>query len=68
MTSYQKLKAENLKLKQDLITLSTYPDSVKAIIIKAEWVMISKTEEALWMGNNEMPQVFKGFLDQISNG
>jgi len=68
MTTYQKLKAENLKLKQQLIELSTNPDSTESIMIKAEWIYISTMEEALWLGDsNILPKVFKGLYDQLES-
>lgn len=67
LSTYQKLKQENEKLKQDLITLATSPNSHEGICIKAEWVQISKLEEALWLGSNQMPAVLQGLLNQVRN-
>lgn len=67
-SSYHKLKAANIKLRKQLAILATNPDSMEGILIKAEWVLLTETEAALWMGSNVMPTVFTGLLNKISNG
>jgi hypothetical protein len=51
MTTYQKLKHENDKLKQDLMHLVNYPESVRSAQIKLEWMLKKKMEDAIWAGN-----------------
>ncbi len=54
-TSYQKLKAENKKLKKDIFWMVMNPNSVRAIIIKNRWKMIFELEMAVWKGNPITP-------------
>ena len=67
-SSYSKLKAGNIRLRKQLAILATNPESMEGILIKAEWVMITETEAALWMGTNIMPKVFTGLLNKINDG
>lgn len=64
-----KLKAENLKLKRDLITLSTNPESIEAMQIQKTWAIHKMTEDALWHGQSrdvvlitDRKEVFDGFV------
>jgi len=48
MTSYQKLKQQNEALTREVILLSTRPDSMEAISIRAKWQTVSEAEYAVW--------------------
>ncbi len=51
MTSYQKLKAENIKLKQQLRLLATNPTCEQSIFILFTQKILAKQEEMFWNGN-----------------
>jgi hypothetical protein len=53
LNSYQKLKAEILRLKGDLYTICLHPESKAAISLKVQWQMYFDTEEAIWFGDSE---------------
>lgn len=65
MTAYQKLKAENLKLKQQLITVATNPDSIDAKIILFGYKINADIEKALWHGGYMPTLMSKGLYSQI---
>jgi hypothetical protein len=58
ISSYQKLKAENLKLKQDIYVLlrlenSERPeDMIKYFGVKVNWDMLFKLEDQVWNGSS----------------
>ncbi len=74
LSAYQKLKAENLKLKQDLIILATEPKSGKGLAIRTKWVIQKNMERSLWLGNagdlkdHSDFNRFKGVLNLADNG
>lgn len=53
-SAYQKLKAENQRLKADLLILATEPESEKGISIRMEWVSKAFIERAIWSGDSNM--------------
>lgn len=67
MTTYQRLKAENLKLKQELILLANEPNSIDGIIIKNKWVFTKKAEDAYMAGNINDKVIFYGLLSRIKS-
>jgi len=69
MNSYQKLKAENLKLRQQLDTLANEPDSDNGLLIKTLWRMNRKTESYIMSGNptNDNDTTTQGILNQTTN-
>jgi hypothetical protein len=64
-SAYQKLKAENEKLKSDLSILACHPDSEKGISIKTEWKMKANIETAVWAGGTD--KVTFGGIRQFAN-
>lgn len=50
-SSYQKLKDENHKLRNQLVTLANFPDTQKAVMIKTEWQMKYGLEQAVLFGS-----------------
>lgn len=51
MNSYQKLKAENLKLKQHLDIVVNEPDSKDGFAIRTFWVMNRRIKGDVMVGN-----------------
>lgn len=51
MNSYQKLKAENIKLKQQLDIVVNEPDSKDGVVIRTIWKMNRKIEGAVMAGS-----------------
>lgn len=49
-TSYQRLKRENLELKQDIYSLVKEPNKVKSLSVTLKWKFIFDAEEVLWQG------------------
>lgn len=66
MTSYQKIKADNERLRLEIFALVNAPDSVEAISIKHKYKMIIQVEKAVWMGDSTA-NIFNGFLKQIAD-
>lgn len=64
LSSYQKLKAENDRLKSDLSVLALYPESKKGVTIKMEWTTKVNIETAVWAGDSSS-QTSEGFLKSI---
>lgn len=50
-SSYQKLKEENLKLKRQLIVISTIPKSLTAMNIMAEWRIRNDLDKSIMAGD-----------------
>ena len=51
MTTYQKLKKENMELRRELDMLANEPDCAASIIIKMKYRLSRRMKEALWFGN-----------------
>lgn len=56
MSSYKKLKAENLKLKQDIYNLVMGKDYQEELVTKIQWQMTFKLEDVIWNGSPEQKQ------------
>ena len=68
MTTYQKLKAENLKLKKELIEISTRPDSTASLLIRSRWIMSKKIEDAYFLGSADFKSMrFEGLIDKLTS-
>jgi len=65
MTTYQRLKLENEKLKQELFVLANKPDSIDGIIIKNKWVFKKKLEDATMAGDIDGKMFFGGLLNRV---
>lgn len=63
MTSYQKLKLENEKLKQDIYNLVRKEKEMIGIETKMRYEIIYQMSDAIWMGSPmkipEVPLLFK---------
>jgi hypothetical protein len=51
VSSYQKIKNENLKLKQDIYTILREKDPIKKFSVTTRWNIIFQTEEIVWYGS-----------------
>lgn len=51
MTSYQKLKAENEKLKQDIYNLVRHENDMKGIEIKMKYKIQFDNTDIMWQGS-----------------
>lgn len=51
MTTYQKLKEQNKRLREDLYHVINYPTSQRSLQIKLEWMLKKKMEEQFMAGN-----------------
>lgn len=67
MTAYQKLKAENIKLKQQLDIVCN-ETSVEAMDIKLHYRLKRMTERAVWAGSPVCVEKFNGFIPQTKIG
>lgn len=68
MTSYQKLKAENQRLREELATVCLFPDSMRAKTIVVQHKMGKQIEDALWHASpmvNRDGSEFTGFLKAV---
>ena len=69
LSAYQKLKAENEKLKKDIYNLVGNMDKMEGIITKANYELQYKMSDAVWFGEALKPNhQFNGILGCISNG
>ena len=59
MTTYQKLKAENLKLKRELDIVCNEQNSEDAHYIKGKYIILRAAEKAVFNGNPI------GFCDKV---
>ena len=68
MNTYQKLKAENLKLKRELIEISTRPESSASLLIRSRWIMSKNIEDAYFMGDADFnSKSFIGLIDKLNS-
>ena len=69
---YEKTKAENKDLKQDIYNLIRKENEVEGMTVKMRWKMVFDTEDMIMFGDaTETNGKFEGFLSQIiadSNG
>ncbi len=61
MTSYQKLKIENTKLKSEMFELVTNPNSITSNLIKAKYKMSYKQLEEMLFGEFDEQKQFTTF-------
>jgi hypothetical protein len=66
MTSYQKLKSQNERLKKEIQILIYEPNSGQALAIRAGWELKRHLEEAVWGGQRDCTSIGRGILNQIS--
>jgi len=52
ISSYQKLKAKNRELRQDIRTLVLSPDSMEALRLKAKYTFQYQAEDAIMYGHS----------------
>lgn len=69
LSSYQKLKAENAKLKADLRELAARPSSERSILIKFYEIYQQKFENMVWNGSYSLNEwsVNHYIKNQINN-
>lgn len=74
-SGYQKLKDENCKLRNQLVTLVNFPDTQKALMIKTEWqmrygleqqVMFSSPRTSLIIPKSQKKPFFKKLLSSLN--
>jgi hypothetical protein len=62
MTSYQRLKAANAKLKEDIRKLVMEPESEEGLITKMEYQIEYEFEKVIWHGSTSTPTSFNGII------
>ena len=66
MTPYQKLKAENERLRRDLIEVCTNPNSYLSFIIKKGYKLNRDLSNAIMAGEPNLNRMeYKGIIPQI---
>lgn len=72
LSSYQKLKAElkkakenNNKLLQDISYMIEYPDSIDTFRVITKHKMYIQTRKAVWYGSHESEDIYPGILAAI---
>jgi len=69
---YEKTKAENKELKQDIYNLIRKENEVEGMTVKMRWKMVFDTDDMIWFGDStNTGGKFQGLLSQIgsdSNG
>ena len=69
LSAYQKLKAENEKLKHDIYNLVRNADKMDGIQTKMKYEMQYKVGDAVWFGDaTKSPTKFSGIFECLSNG
>jgi hypothetical protein len=63
ISGYQKLKAENAKLRHDIYKLVMEPDQHP--VLRTDYKMLFEQEKNLWLGSSKGDQQFNGFLKTI---
>lgn len=67
MTTYQRLKKENEKLRLQLFAIANDPESIEAKNIIASYRLQLKAEETFWCGDSELVKnIFTGILNKIT--
>ena len=66
-STYQKLRAENLLLKQELIMIATKPESSLTKVVLMKWKMNADIEAVAWQGDsiNKGACHFAGLMPKI---
>ena len=63
---YEKIKAENKELKQDIYNLIRKENEVEGITVKIRWNMIFDTDDMIWLGDaTKTDDKFQGMLHEI---
>ena len=65
LTAYQKLKAENERLKQELMILANMNSSVSAALIKRKYQFLQEVENEIMKGSPNDRMEYKGIIPQI---
>ena len=65
MTTYQKLKAENKKLREALREVVLRPDSGESGLIKSAVKMQASAEKAFWFGSAAAATKFDGLIKLV---
>ena len=69
LSSYEKLKQENAKLKQDIYNLVRNADKIEGTQTRVRYEMQYKMSDAVWFGDaTKSPTQFSGILGCLSNG
>jgi hypothetical protein len=69
LSAYQKLKAENEKLKQDIYNLVRNADKMEGTQTRMRYEMQYKMSDAVWFGDAAKSSTqFNGILGCLSNG
>lgn len=50
ISSYQKVKQENARLKQDIYTILREKDPIKKFSVTTRWNIMFQTEDVIWAG------------------
>lgn len=66
MTSYQKLKSQNERLKKEIEILLYEPNSGQALGIRATWELKRQFEKVVWARQSDCISVGNGILNQIT--
>lgn len=59
LSTYQRLKQENEKLKQQLMIVAGQPNTFKAELILFEWRLFYNMEQMIWAGSPLSNERFK---------
>lgn len=62
LSSYQKLKQENQKLKQDIYYLVRERDKDTGLITELKYEILYKMSDVLWFGDATNDLTFKGII------
>jgi hypothetical protein len=64
---YEKIKAENKDLKQDIYNLIRKENEVEGITVKIRWKMVFDINDMIWFGDaTKTDGKFQGLFSQIS--
>jgi len=65
LSSYQKLKAENKSLKEDIYNLVMIDDRPEGSITRGRWLLQFKADEIMWFGDSRKDKgEFKGIINK----
>lgn len=65
---YEKIKAENKELKQDIYNLIRKENKIEGITAKMRWKMVFDTDDMIWFGDaTKTDGKFQGLLSQMSS-
>jgi Txe/YoeB family toxin of Txe-Axe toxin-antitoxin module len=64
---YEKIKAENKELKQDIYNLIRKENEVEGMTVKMRWKIAFDTDDMIWFGDStKTGDKFQGLFSQIS--